>query len=180
MINFILCIVANIFRLYIIRQFMVLFYDVECEKEKTRKEALGYTVYFLYTVIPYLLFHQPVVNFITNFSGMLVLSFLYGQSVKKNIFVSSSIYIVNIVCDCMSVLLFVDFKAGSDMNEFLAVLTDFLFWICYFGIGKILKGKEKSETIHVPLILIPVGSVGIIVLLVSEAMELSHKIFVVQ
>ena len=179
MINFILCIVANIFRLYIIRQFMVLFYDVECEKEKTRKEALGYTVYFLYTVIPYLLFHQPVVNFITNFSGMLVLSFLYGQSVKKNIFVSSSIYIVNIVCDCMSVLLFVDFKAGSDMNEFLAVLTDFLFWICYFGIGKILKGKEKSETIHVPLILIPVGSVGIIVLLVSEAMELSHKIFVI-
>ncbi len=174
MFNFILCIMANIFRIYIIRQFMGLFYDTKIVEKK--KELLCYVLYFLYTIIPYLLFHQPVLNFITSFSGVLVLTFLYGKSMKKNIFVSSSIYIVNGLCDCVSVLLFVDYKAGSDMNEIFAVLTDFLFWICYFGVGRVLKGKEKSETIHIPLILIPVGSVGIVVLLVSETVSFPIKI----
>ena len=174
MYNFILCIAANIFRIYIIRQFMGVFYDTK--REQKGKEFFCYTVYFLYTIIPYLLFHQPVINFVTNFSGMLALTFLYSKSVKKNIFVASSIYIVNIVCDCIVILLFVDYKAGNQFNEIFAVLTDLLFWICYFGVGKVLQGKEKSESIHIPVILIPVGSVGIVVLLVSETIDASIKI----
>lgn len=169
MLNFLIIIATNLLRTCIIYKFMNLFY---IKKKHFAKEYFFYGIYFLATATLYIFFHNIFINIIANIIGLFLLTNLYDHRFIKSLFVSLSIYIINMACDGIVFILLTDFRVGKSVNEIYAVFTVLLIYIVYLIVSRIIdKKKDSNDSIlsflsWFSLLSIPVLSTIIIVLIV--------------
>lgn len=165
MIDIVICLITNFFRIYLIRKFIYLFVK-EIKTEKI-KETIAYSTYFIINTILYLVFHFVWINFLSNIIGISLVVFLYTKSIKTNIFITGSIYLINMVCDTITVMLFVNYEDGQGYNQIYSVITVLLIFACELLTEKILNDRKCGEVIQSPpLVIIPFCSISIILFMI--------------
>lgn len=169
---------TNLFRTFIIKKFMTIFFPTEIEDK--RKEHLLYFLFFAVTVTVYLMFHFPPANIAVNLLMIYLLTQLYNGEQKKKILVSVLIYGINMACDIFAVYSFSNYTVGEDYNEIAAYVTVLLISLCEFIIERFLV--KKKETVFTPpywniLLLIPVISIAILFVLLMH--NLNDRILLV-
>lgn len=163
MVNFVICILTNLFRVYLIYKYIKIFAEDSMPKHNWEKSARGFAflIYFLVNTGCYLAFHSAWVNLAVNISGIFLLAFMYQKSFKKSLFTGCSIYLIDIICDTVATLPFVEYKYGQEINEFYAVITVFLFFLCELLTEKIVNRKDGNMEQNLPLamMLVPISSI---------------------
>lgn len=164
MLEIILCLFTNFFRVYIIYKFIHIFVNSE---RTHRTELLAFGAFYVINTTLFLLFHTAWLNILCNLIGVALLVALYTHSIKTMLFISSSICAINAACDVLSVLLFSTYEDGKGINQLCSVVMDFLSFICVLITQRVVKPKNDSEEIeNLPLLLIPLCSIGISVFLI--------------
>lgn len=166
--NFILCILTNLFRLFIIWRFMKVFYYSEEKNQKIK--IMMYIGVYLITTSLYLLFHMPLINMISYIAGIFLIVGCYSGNLKKRLFVTLLVYSINMVCDYVIVMLFVNYEVGEEFNQSYAVLVVLLTLLCEIVVEKFFVKKRKIEFIT------PLGG-GLIIIPLCSIMLL-HFLFV--
>ena len=158
MLNTILCCVTNLFRIYIIGIFVKIFFG-EIIVKKQCKLLIYVLVYIINTGL-YLLFHQPWINFTSSILGIFCITLLYSKICKMNIFVTVSVYLVNVICDTTAVLLFVNYEPGKEFNQMCEIVTILLFFLCVVIAKKIIHAKkQQTEGKSIFFALVPLVSI---------------------
>lgn len=140
---------------------------MEKQKKKKIKELLVGVGFFLINTGMFLALHIVWVNVVTNLLGISMLAAMYTKSIKRSLFVTACIYLMNIACDVIPVVLFVDYIDGQEFNQIYAVITVFLFWMCELIVEKIVSNESDAEHVqNLPLILVPLASIVMIVLMI--------------
>lgn len=165
MIDMIICVSTNLFRVYLIRRFMQIFFG--CREEGKVKQVLAYGGFFLINTVTYLTFHLVWVNIICNLAGISLIVLLYTKSIKMNLFVTCSIYLINIGCDTVSTLPFIEYRDGESFTQVYAVISVFLIFICELLTEKIINERKHVENIqNFSLVLVPLCSIIMLCLLI--------------
>lgn len=165
MIDMIICVSTNLFRVYLIRRFMQIF--LGCREEGKVKQVLAYEGFFLVNTVTYLMFHLVWVNIICNLAGISLIVLLYSKSIKMNLFVTCSIYLINIGCDTVSTLPFIEYRDGESFTQVYAVISVFLIFICELLTEKIINERKHVENIqNFSLVLVPLCSIIMLCLLI--------------
>lgn len=169
MTDFVICISTNIFRIYLISRFIKIFLKDEeyINSEQNGNEhrnlihGFAYVCFFLINTTMYLIFHMALVNFLCNLVGIGLIVLTYTRSIKTNLFVTGSVYLINMGCDTISTFLFVNYKDGDGFNQFFEVITVFLILICELLTEKIVDTRRNKENVrNLPLSLVPLCSIG--------------------
>lgn len=167
MLNFVVCAITNLFRVYLIRRFIKLF----CPNAENAKfqEAIFYGFFFIVTTTLYWSFKTPWVNVMSNLIGIAILVRLYTKSLKKILFISFATYIINMGCDNIMVMLFVDYQPGKAFNQLYEIITDLLILICVLLTEALIDRKKDDEILYnIPLIFIPLTSLIILNVLIKD------------
>lgn len=170
MVNFVICILTNMFRVFLIYKYIKIFAEGSLPKNnwQTSARALAFLIYFLVNTGCYLAFHSAWVNLAVNISGIFLLTFMYHKSFKKSLFIGCSVYLIDIICDTVATLPFVEYRYGRDINEFYAVITVFFFCMCELLTEKIViyrKDGNAEQNLPLAMMLVPVSSIVIFGLL---------------
>ena len=167
MLNFAVCAITNLFRVYLIRRFIKLF----CPNAENAKfqEVIFYGFFFILTTTLYWSFKTPWVNVMSNLIGIAILVRLYTKSMKKILFISFATYIINMGCDNIMVMLFVDYQPGKAFNQLYEIITDLLILICVLLTEALIDRKKDDEILYnIPLIFIPLTSLIILNVLIKD------------
>lgn len=175
MIDTIICIIANLFRIYIVFRFIGAFFN---EKKPVRILLPIYGIYYLINTALYLCFHLAWVNIINTLAGVTIIVSFYTKSIKKIIGVSSIIYILNMICDIVATVPFSNYvDAATTSNQILFVFCDFLYLVCELIAEKILKVQDEGQKI--PLVIVPLVSVIILMYMLYSGQVIGIPIVVV-
>lgn len=178
MIGIIITLSTNLFITFVIRKFMILFFNAEIENKK--KEKMYYFLFFFLTSSVYLLFHFPPANIITNLLCIYLITQIYTGGQKKKLLVTFLIYGINMFCDIISVYSYNNYIVGKHQNEITAYITVFLISICEFIIEKFLVKNRKTDFIPpcwIILVLIPVISIILLLFLIMN--NLNNRIILI-
>lgn len=169
---------ANLFRTFIIRRFMSVYFQIDIENKK--KERIVYFLFFALTSAVHLIFHFPPANIITNLLMLYIITLLYEGRQKKKILITFLIYGINMICDVIAVYSCNYYIAGGRQNELTVYITVFLIAVCEFIIEKYLAKNKKTD--YIPLhwsILIAIPMISIVLLLVLTMNNLNNRIILV-
>lgn len=178
MFDIITAISTNLFRTFIIKKFMYIFFPGLVENK--RRENFFYFLFYFVTTGIYLMFHFPPANIVTNVIMIYLITQLYEGEQKKKILVTVLIYGINMVCDSLSIYSFSNYVIGAEYTKIAAYVTILLICICEFIIERVaIKNREMKFT---PpywniLILIPVISIAILFVLLMNNID-NQKILV--
>lgn len=171
----VICVIANLFRMFVVYRFINVFF---IEKKSLRILIPSYGVYYLINTALFLKFHLAWVNIINSFAGIAIIVSLYTKSMKKTIEIASLIYILNMVCDIVATVPFREYIDGTNTsNQILFVLCDFLYLMCELIVEKIMKEHDEGQ--QIPLVLVPLVSVGILVYMLYSGQVIGMPIVVV-
>ena len=107
------------------------------------------------------------INMVCNLIGIGAIVRLYTRSVRSNLFVTGTIYLINCGCDVAATSLFVHYRDGEAYNQIYAVISLFLIFICVLIIEKMITVHKDTESVqNASLILMPVCSIIVIALLI--------------
>ena len=169
---------TNLFRKFIIKKFMVIFFLTEERRIKNKK--LIYTLFFIVTSLIHLSFHFPPANILTNILMLYIIAQLYVGDQKKKILVTMLIYGINMICDVFFFFLFSNYSVGKNYNQVSAYVTVLLISICEFVIERSAV-KKKYAAFRPPywniLVLIPILSIIILFILLIN--NLNNRIILV-
>lgn len=169
---------TNIFRAFIIKRFMSLFFDIDIEQKW--KGNITYFIFVLGTVSVHLAFHYPPANILTNIFLIYLITRLYPGTLKKRVSVTLLIYGINMFCDILSMYSFNNYIVGEAYNEIASYITVFLIGICEFFIERFLVKRRKED--FVPLywnILITIPIISIILLTILIMNNLNNRVILV-
>ncbi|NBI92243.1 ATP-binding protein [Lachnospiraceae bacterium] len=134
---------TNLFRTFILKRFMSIFFEINIEEKG--KERICYFVFFSLTVLVHSFFHFPVLNIITNLLLIYFITRLYVGVEKKKVLVTLLIYGINMFCDIIAVYSFGNYMVGEEANGMTVYITTFLILICEFVVERFLvKNKSKD------------------------------------
>lgn len=169
---------TNLFRTFILKKFMAVFFLEEVEN--VRKERTVYLLFFIATTAVYLAFHFPPANILTNILMIYGITQLYEGNQKKKILVTMLIYGINMICDVFAVYTFSDYIVGGDYNEIAAYVTVLLISICEFIIERYAVKKRYVSFIP-PYwdVLICIPAVSIILLFILLMSNLNNQFVLV-
>lgn len=169
---------TNLFRTYIIKRFMAVFFETDMEEK--RREKVRYFFFFLLTVSVHLFFHSPLANIITNLLLIYWITQLYEGIRKKKILVALLIYGINMFCDIIAVYSFGNYVIGEEANEMTVYLKVFLILICEFITERFLvKNKRKDFAPPYGNILIAIPMISILILLLLVMNNLNHRVVLI-
>ena len=165
MINLIICVTTNLFRIYLISRFIHIF--LKSEKNEDRSNWTGhiwaYGVFFIINTAAYLAFHMMWINITINLLGIGLTVLTYTKSLKMILFVTGSVYLINMGCSLATILPFVNYKDGIGFNQIYEVLDVFLVLVCEQIMEKIVDVRQKTENIRIlSLVLVPLCSIGML------------------
>lgn len=143
MVGIIITLSTNLFRTFIIRRFMSVYFQVDIESKS--KEKLVYFLFFFFTSAVYLIFHFPPANIITNLLLIYMITLLYEGKQKKKILITFLVYGINMICDIIAVYSCNNYIAGKRQNEMSVYITVFFIAVCEFVIEKFLVKKSKNR-----------------------------------
>lgn len=162
MIDIVMCVFTNLFRIYLILKFIQIFLGTE--KPAKWKIWITYSAFFIVNTGLYLLLHLMWVNILCNLLGIFIMTLLYSKRIRRNIFITGTIYIINMCTDLIVSTLFFSYEDGQTFPQIYSVLTVFLIFICEIITEKIIscKSADVSEVQNLPLVLVPLCSIGMI------------------
>lgn len=164
MFDFIICAATNLFRMYLINRFIVVFLG-RLEKNK-KKEYFVYTCFYIVNTAMFWEFHTVWINVLCNLIGIGIIVWLHTRTVKVVLFVTCSIYLINAGCDVVGTQLFINYKDGEVHSQVYAAVAVFLIFICELITEKIVtRRKSLEEPQNFPLIFVPFCSIVVICLL---------------
>ncbi len=169
MTDFIICVATNLFRFYLISRFMHIFLDNEENRNcgGMIRHMLAYGGVFLINTATYLAFHMVWVNIACNLVGISLIVLTYTRSMKMILFVTCSIYMINMGCSTIAILPFVNYEDGLGFNQIYEVLDIFLILICELLAEKIVDTRKKTENIrNFSLGLVPLCSIGMLCMMI--------------
>ena len=166
MVNTLLTILTNLFNIYLTIRYINIFLDQV--KPERKKEIIVFGAYFIINTGAYLAFHLTSVNMLCSIAGISALVLLRTKSVKMYFLVTYSIYAINLLCDVVVVMLFVDYREGEVFNQVFVIIEDFLILICELLTERIVRNKRKEDGPQsIPLILVPFFSVVTMIILIN-------------
>lgn len=137
MFDIITAISTNLFRTYIIKKFVSVFFEIKVTEQKEKYlERSVYILFFLITTSVYLIFHSPMLNLITNLSLIYMITQVYKGEQKKKILTAFFVYGINMACDVLAVYSFSNYIMGEDYKKIAAYITVLLISFCEFFIEK--------------------------------------------
>lgn len=169
MTDFIICVSTNLFRIYLISRFVHIFLgDKEDEGYGGwTKHMLAYSVFFVVNTATYLAFHTVWINIACNLAGISLIILTYTRSIKMILFVTSSVYMINMGCDTISTLLFVNYTDGLGFSQIYEVITVFLIFICEILTERIVDVRREVQNVrNISLGLVPLCSIGMLCILI--------------
>lgn len=166
MINILICCITNLFRIILIRKFIVIFKEESIGVRSKSKEICYIALFYVINTTLYLSYHISWVNLLCNVVGIYMIATLYCKNNKMRIFVTLSGYLVNMGCDVIGTLLFINYEEGEKYIELFQIVTVLLIFICVLLIERIIcsKSSEKNAD-NLALLIVPFSSIMIIVVL---------------
>lgn len=169
---------TNLFRTFILKKFMTIFFSEEVEN--VRRERTVYFLFFIFTTAVHLTFHFPPANILTNILMIYAIAQLYEGNQKKKILVTMLIYGINMICDVLAVYTFSDYIVGEDYNEIAAYVTVLLISSCEFIIERyVVKKRYASFTPPYGEVLLCIPAISIILLFILLMSNLNNQIVLV-
>ncbi len=157
-INSVICMGANAFRVYLISRFMKVFFRTE--EIPGRKIILAYGLFYAVNTFLYLTLRTAFINIACNLVGIFLLTLLYPAQIRMKLFVTVIICALSMACDVMVVRIFVNYQDGEMFNQVYQVIIVLLFFVCEIIVEKALAYREKQEDIHnVFLLIVPICSI---------------------
>ncbi len=178
MLDFIICATSNLFRMYLINRFIVVFLG-KLEKGKIR-EFLVYTCFYIVNTTLFWEFHTVWINVLCNLVGIGVIVWLHTKSAKTILFVTSSIYLIHAGCDAIGTGIFINYKDGEVSKQVYAAIAVFLIFVCELIAERIITIRRSMETSpNFSLIFVPLCSVVVICLLIYLNVYIDRGIAIV-
>ncbi|MCM1101169.1 MAG: GHKL domain-containing protein [Clostridium sp.] len=160
---------TNLFRTFIVKRFISVFFSVK--EENRGRERNYYLLFFFVTTGFYLAFHFPPITIMANLITMFIITQAYEGETGKKLLAVILIYGVNMACDIVSIYSFSNYTVGGGYNEIAAYVTVFLISICEILVEKVII-KNKKTAFSPPyvnlLIAIPVISIAILFVLMMN------------
>lgn len=165
MIDFFICVTTNLFRIYLISRFIHIFLGDEEKRKygKWMRHMPAYAGFFMINTATYLIYHTMWINVTCNLLGIGLIVLTYTRSIKMILFVTCSVYVINMGCSTISTLPFVNYKDGVGFNQIYEVIDIFLILVCEQIAEKIADARHNTENIrNISLILVPLCSIGML------------------
>lgn len=178
MLDMLIVIAANVFRIYAIFRFMRVFFDKEA---LSKMEFSTYIFCFFITTGAYWLCHSLILDIVFNIIGLFCITCVYSKRNRKRIFVSVLVYLINMACDTIIFLTFTNYSVGDDVNEFYGVITSVFIFLIELVAERMIKIKSESDIpMHnwIALLCVPAISALMIFLLVFYFLNENLKPFV--
>lgn len=167
MLDFIICASTNLFRIFLIDRFVSAFLGKEEDGDRKNGKIFVCACFFVINTALFWEFHTAWLNIICNLIGISAIVRLYTKSVKTNLFVTCSIYLINCGCDVIATVLLIKYQDGGPYNQVCAVISLLFIFVCELIIEKVITIRKNTEAAQsFPLILIPVCSIAVIGLLI--------------
>lgn len=164
MLDFMICALTNLFRIFLIGRCASIFLGVDVDK---KKKHIVYGCFYVINTVLFWEFHTVWINMICNLMGIGAIVWLYTKSVRTNLFITGTIYLVNCGCDVAATSLFVNYRDGGAYNQIYAVISLFLIFMCELVIEKMITiHKDAEDAQNISLVLMPICSIIVITLLV--------------
>lgn len=164
MLDFIICALTNLFRIFLIGRCASIFLGVDVDK---KKKHIVYGCFYVINTVLFWEFHTVWINMICNLMGIGAIVWLYTKSVRTNLFITGTIYLVNCGCDVAATSLFVNYRDEGAYNQIYAVISFFLIFMCELVIEKIITiHKDAEDAQNISLVLMPICSSIVIILLI--------------
>jgi len=164
MLDFMICALTNLFRIFLIGRCASIFLGVDVDK---KKKHIVYGCFYVINTVLFWEFHTVWINMICNLMGIGAIVWLYTKSVRTNLFITGTIYLVNCGCDVAATSLFVNYRDGGAYNQIYAVISLFLIFMCELLIEKIITiHKDSEDAQNISLVLMPICSIIVITLLI--------------
>lgn len=163
MLNDIVTVATNLFRMYIIWRFAGIFLDVEQAGHK--KQVLGYGIFYMVNSTLFVVFHSPFINVLINLLGIYILySVLYGGRSLQRILAVGTMYALAAASDLVVVLLLnPKFRIGNTVSPLSSVATVLVLLVLEILCEYIIKEKRQFKMADaIRLLSIPVISLGMI------------------
>ena len=165
MFDFAISCLTNLFRIYLIYRFIPVFFD-----EEGKHKSADFFVcagFFMINTMLFWVFHTAWINIACNLAGIGILVCLHTKSVKTNLFITGTIYLINMGCDVASTLLFIQYEDGQIFNQVYEIISVFLIMISFLLAGKLItirKNAEKAQ--NTSLIVVPLCSIVVVWILI--------------
>ncbi len=165
MLDFAICALTNLFRIYLTDRFVSCFFE---KRESSKYKKIVYIVVFwLVNTILFWKLHYVWINIVTNLVGISAIVSLYTESFKNNVFVAFFVYFFMVACDVISTMPFIQYEDGVAHSQVYGVLSFFLIFISELISEKVIKIRRNKNELHsISLIIVPLCSVVVISLLV--------------
>jgi len=164
MLDFMICALTNLFRIFLIGRCASIFLGADVEK---KKKHIVYGCFFVINTVLFWEFHTVWINMICNLMGIGAIVWLYTKSVRTNLFITGTIYLVNCGCDVAATSLFVNYRDEGAYNQIYAVISFFLIFMCELVIEKMITiHKDAEDAQNISLVLMPICSSIVIILLI--------------
>ena len=139
----------------------------EKTEEKRERIFLVCVCFYVTNTALFWIFHTVWINIICNLVGIGAIVRLYTKSLKTNLFVTASIYLINMGCDVASTMLFIQYEDGQRFDQIYEVVSVFMILVCLILAGKIITIHRNAEqTQNTALILVPLCSIAVLWLLI--------------
>ena len=164
MLDFMICALTNLFRIFLIGRCASIFLGVDVDE---KKKHIVYGCFYVINTVLFWEFHTVWINMICNLMGIGAIVWLYTKSVRTNLFITGTIYLVNCGCDVAATSLFVNYRDGGAYNQIYAVISLFLIFMCELVIEKMITiHKDAEDAQNISLVLMPICSIIVITLLI--------------
>ncbi len=177
MIHNILLLSTNLFRAFVTKRFMEIFFQQERMGKK--QKHLIYLLFFAITSSVHLIFKVPFFNIISNIVALYLVTQVYEGEQKKKLLVSLLIYGINMFCDVISAYTLSDYSMGEMYNEIAPLFTVFLISICEYIIERHIVKKHVETTPRHWNILIFIPIISAVMLGVMMLKANNHRIMMV-
>lgn len=164
-----ICAAANLFRIYLISRFVRIFLGDRgkgsCDGQM--RHMLAYGGFFIVNTAAYLAFHTVWINIACNLAGIGLIVRTYTRSAKTILFVTCSVYMINMGCSTIAILPFVNYEDGAGFNQIFEVTDVFLILICELLTEKIVDTRRKEKNVgNISLGLVPLCSIGMLCIMI--------------
>ena len=158
---------AEFARLIIIRNYAVIFWE---KKDNKRLPVILYAVSYVLTTASYLFLHSMILNLITTFAGILIISFAYDNKIVRRLIGSAIILAISVALDLLAAVLLMDNPTSENYDLTSSFISDFLFFLSSIIAGKLFKDKKDDTPSYEwwYVLVITIGSTSVIFVLAHD------------
>lgn len=146
----ILGVMANILRTYAIYRFMEVMNPLKTVSRRLR--ILMYSGFIVLTSGGYYLFHNQIINIMTNLTGLMLILLIYKESLEKKIVFAIGIYSINVVIESLVFSATGLYKDYDEMTRSIKeCITSLGIYFCVFLLERTCFKKERQFPIRTSL-----------------------------